>query len=104
MTFGESWEDALRIGGRIVGTEIRDDIETVWADLERRSDAQKVDSALKLRSMGLPLPFLLERIGLTPQASERVMDALESEQQQAAAVSAASFGLATGQSPLDEDA
>ncbi len=104
LTFGESWEDALRIGGRIVGTEIRDDIETVWADLERRSDAQKVDSALKLRSMGLPLPFLLERIGLTPQASERVMSALESEQQQAAAVSAASFGLATGQSPLDEDA
>ena len=104
LTFGETWEEALQIGGRIVGVSVRDDIETVWADLERRSDAQKVDSALKLRSMGLPMPFLLERIGLTPQATARVMDALESEQAQQAAVSAASFGLAAGQSPLDEDA
>ncbi len=103
LTFGETWEEALQMGGRIVGVDVRDEIETVWADLERRSDAQKVDSALKLRSMGLPMPFLLERIGLTPQATARVMDALESEQAQQAAVSAASFGLASGQSPLDED-
>lgn len=103
LTFGETWEEALQMGGRIVGVDVRDEIETVWADLERRSDAQKVDSALKLRSMGLPMPFLLERIGLTPQATSRVMDALESEQAQQAAVSAASFGLASGQSPLDED-
>lgn len=103
LTFGETWEEALRMGGRIVGVDVRDEIETVWADLERRSDAQKVDSALKLRSMGLPMPFLLERIGLTPQATARVMDALESEQAQQAAVSAASFGLASGQSPLDEE-
>lgn len=103
LTFGETWEEALQMGGRIVGVDVRDEIETVWADLERRSDAQKVDSALKLRSMGLPMPFLLERIGLTPQATARVMDALESEQAQQAAVSAASFGLASGQSPLDEE-
>ena len=49
------------------------------------------------------MSFLLERIGLTPQATARVMDALESEQAQQAAVSAASFGLASGQSPLDEE-
>jgi len=45
---------------------------------------------------------LLERIGLTPQAINRVMDSIEDEQQAAAAVSAASFGLAAGQSPLDD--
>ena len=102
LTFGESWEESLRIGGRMVGESVKDDIETVWANLERRSDAQKVDSAIKLRSIGLPMPYLLERIGLTPQAINRVMDSIEDEQQAAAAVSAASFGLAAGQSPVDD--
>lgn len=103
LTFGESWEEALRLGGNEVGVEIPGDIETVWADLEKRSDAQKVDAAVKLRAIGLPLPFLLERLGLTPQASDRVMDSIANEQRQAAEVSAASFGLAAGQAPLDPE-
>ena len=33
LTFGEAWEDSLRIGGRMVGETVKDDIETVWANL-----------------------------------------------------------------------
>jgi len=104
LTWGEAFEEALRIGGRMVGQEISYDTETVWADLESRSDAQRVDAALKLRSMGLPLPFLLERIGLSPQTSDRVMASVRQEQQLAADISASSFGLGAGQGPLDENA
>ena len=102
LTWGEAFEEALAIGGRMVGQEISYDTETVWADLESRSDAQRVDAALKLRSMGLPLPFLLERIGLSPQTSTRVMASVREEQQLAADISASSFGLGAGQGPLDE--
>ena len=103
LTFGESWEESLRIGGRMVGESVKDDIETVWANLERRSDAQKVDSAIKLRSIGLPMPYLLERIGLTPQAINRVMSSIEEEQASAANLSAAAFGLGAGQAPVDAE-
>ena len=104
LTWGESFEEALSIGGRMVGQDVAYDTETVWADLESRSDAQRVDAALKLRSMGLPLPFLLERLGLSPQTNERVMASVREEQQMAADISASSFGLGAGQGPLDEDA
>jgi hypothetical protein len=100
LQWGEAIEYAARLGGNIVGYEIADDAEVLWADLERRSDAQRVDGALKLRSMGLPMEFLLERLGLTPQAIKRVMDASAKEQATAAATSAAAFGMAPSQAPI----
>ena len=101
LAWGESLEHAMRLGGRMVGYEVPDNIETIWHDLERRSDAQRVDGALKLRSMGLPLPFLLERIGLTPLAIERVMQQVTAETVRTATASAAAFGMAPSQAPLD---
>lgn len=101
LQWGEQVEYAVRLGGNMVGYEVSEDAEVLWADLERRSDAQKVDGALKLRSMGLPLNFLLERLGLTPQAITRVMADVQSEQQATVAASAAAFGLAPGQAPAD---
>ena len=101
LTWGESWEAALRVGGMQVGYDVSDLSEIVWRDLERRSDAQKVDGALKLRSMGLPMPFLLERLGLSPQQIERVMVEIEAENRRDAERAAASFGLTPGSSPAD---
>ena len=96
LVWGEAWESALRIGGLQIGYDVSDLSEVIWADLERRSDAQKVDGALKLRSMGLPMPFLLERLGLSPVAIERVMKEVEAEQRRDAERAAASFGLTPG--------
>jgi hypothetical protein len=101
LAWGESWETAIRIGGAQVGYDVSDLSEVIWADLERRSDAQKVDGALKLRSIGLPLPFLLERLGLSPVAISRVMVEVEAEQQRDAVRAAASFGLTPGLMPAD---
>jgi hypothetical protein len=49
------------------------------------------------------MPYLLERIGLTPQAINRVMSSIEEEQASAANLSAAAFGLGAGQPPADAD-
>jgi len=102
QNWGESWEYALRIGGRMVGMDVPETAETVWVDLERRSDAQRIDGATKLRSIGLPMGYLLERLGLSPQTIERVLDEQRAEQQRNMEASAAAFGLTPGAGPMDD--
>ena len=101
LAFGEAWEKVFRMCGDLVDYTLPQDAEVVWADLERRSDAQRVDGALKLHSMGLPLNYLLERLGLSPQTIERVLADAEAERKRAMEQSAAAFGLAPGQPPID---
>lgn len=101
LAFGEAWERAFTMCGTLAGYELPKDGEVIWADLERRSDAQRVDGALKLHSMGLPLNYLLERLGLSPQTIERVLKDAEEEKKKVMEASAAAFGLAPGQSPMD---
>jgi hypothetical protein len=49
--------------------------QTLWADVENRSDAQVADAALKDKEIGLPLRYILEkRYGLPPTEIERVME------------------------------
>lgn len=48
--------------------------ETLWRDIENRSDAQVADAALKDSQIGLPLRYILEkRYNLSPSEIERVM-------------------------------
>jgi Phage portal protein, SPP1 Gp6-like len=101
LAYGEAWEHAFRIGAQMVGYTLPDEAEVIWADLERRSDAQKVDGVLKLNSIGLPLSYLLERLSLSPQKAALILDEVEKQQAKAAAAAAASFGLAPGQGPAE---
>jgi hypothetical protein len=101
LAYGESWERAFRIAGELMNYTLPQDGEVIWADLERRSDAQRVDGALKLHSMGLPLNYLLERLGLSPQTIERVLKDAEAEKKKAIEASAAAYGLTPGQGPLE---
>jgi hypothetical protein len=95
LQWGESLEYAMKLGGQMVGYDIPEDSEVLWKDLERRSDAQRVDGVLKLRSMGLPMSYMLERLGLSPQAIERVLADYEAEQNRVAKAAAAAYGLGT---------
>ena len=101
LQWGEALEYSMRLGGSMVGYEIPDDAEVLWKDLERRSDAQRVDGVLKLRSMGLPMSFMLERLGLSPQAIERVMKEYEAEQNRVAKAAAAAYGLGSDMTTPD---
>lgn len=93
MLWGEAWESAMRVGGAMVGREIDDSAEVIWADLELRSDAQRVDAATKLASIGVPLEFLLERLSLSPQEIERIMAAAAKQAAEEAKAQAAAFGV-----------
>lgn len=54
--------------------------ETLWRDIENRSDAQVADAALKDKQIGLPLRYILEkRYNLSPSEIERVMEMRENE-------------------------
>ena len=74
-SFGESWEQVLRVGSQILGdaagaadfsSQVR------WKDTEIRSLAQAADALGKLATMGVPLELLLEKIpAFTQQDVER---------------------------------
>jgi len=53
-----------------------------WSDVEMRSRSQTVDELQKLKAMGVPLRFLLERYGLTKPEIDRVMEMRRDEVQQ----------------------
>ena len=65
-TFGESWEQTLRLAGKAAGdTKAWEDLsaQVVWRDVEARSLAQTVDALGKLAQMlGVPAQELWERI------------------------------------------
>ncbi len=68
--FGESWEEVVSIAFRAAGDARRADIEDTeakWADPEVRSEAEHVDALLKLKALGMPLEYLWEQYGVSPQ-------------------------------------
>ena len=101
LVYGEAWEHAFRIGATLVGHTLPEEGEVLWGDLEKRSEAQKVDAVLKLDSMGLPMEYLLERLSLSPQKIQLILEQIEKDREKAAEAAAASFGLAPGQAPAD---
>lgn len=69
QTFGESWEEVMRLAAKAAGNEaLADDskIETVWRNTESSSEAQIVDAAMKLVALDIPKEVLWERIGASP--------------------------------------
>jgi hypothetical protein len=75
--FGESWEQTLRLGGKIMGDEeaARDFAAQMhWADMESRSMAQAADALGKMATMlGVPLEVLWDKLpGFTTTDVERM--------------------------------
>jgi Phage portal protein, SPP1 Gp6-like len=68
--FGDPWEESLRVSflalGEIEKAETRD-AETIWADPERRTEAQLVDALVKMGTLGVPQRALWRRWGASPQ-------------------------------------
>ena len=75
--FGESWEEAMRLAFLLSGDpemQVKAEIEhseTVWRDVEVRTEAQHIDGLLKLASLKVPLQALWERAGFSPTEIER---------------------------------
>lgn len=96
-SFGETWEQVMRLALAASGDDAAaSDLasEVIWRDTETRSPAVLVDTLTKLRAIGVPLQYLLERYGLSPQTVERVLAMAADEQATVARVQADAFGLA----------
>lgn len=72
--FGNSWETVMRLAGQLAGIDHiakAKQSEILWADPESRTEAEHVDSVLKLQALGLPNEMLWEMAGLSPQQIAR---------------------------------
>ena len=78
--YGESLEYAMKIGGRMVGVTVPDQVEVEWHDLEISSLSQRSNAYVQLRGAGVPMEYLLEStMNMTPQTIERVMAMADEE-------------------------
>lgn len=60
-TLGESWEEVLRIAGKIGEVDVPQGAELVWKDHESRSMAERADAASKLKDI-LPAGAIMEKV------------------------------------------
>lgn len=74
-TFGEGWEETMRIAfawkedARRAGET---SCEAIWTDPETRTEGERIDGITKLQTVGVPQEALWARIpGVTPQIIER---------------------------------
>lgn len=74
-----------------------------WKDAESRSESQMADALLKLKQIGFPVQFLVERYGLESPEVVRVMQMIAEEKQAdaEAMLSAATAGLGAKAAPAD---
>ncbi|MEK9644212.1 MAG: phage portal protein [Alphaproteobacteria bacterium] len=83
QTFGEGWERVMRLAFLAEGNEEKAALvsaETLWQPPILRSDAQRVDAALKLTQIGLPKTAVLEFLNYTPSQIARMLADMETEQ------------------------
>ncbi|MBT2412628.1 phage portal protein [Streptomyces sp. ISL-12] len=86
-SFGESWEQTMRLAFRVLGDEAKATTytaETIWRDPESRSIAELADAAVKKSTAGVPWRQRMEDMGYTPgQISrmeiDRAADALNAQ-------------------------
>ena len=83
LFFGPAVREVFRLAALVRGDERLARAcrlgRVLWKDAENRSDAQRADALLKMRTIGYPLRYLLERDGLNPTEVDRVMAMVDDE-------------------------
>ncbi len=69
---GEGYEEAMRLSFALTGRAAATDTsaEVIWADMETRSEGQRVDALVKMATLGVPRRVLWQKWGATPQEIE----------------------------------
>lgn len=107
-SFGESWEQMLRLMAQQDGLEIADDAEVVWRDSESRSFGAVVDGITKLAAANPALlPVLLDDVpGWTQQQADAARSAIRRAEGSGvlSALREAAEGTVGAPSPTERDA
>lgn len=72
--WGSCWEEVMRLAGAVVDNNTlakAAQMETVWADVETRTEAEHVDAVAKKKDLEVPLPQLWEELGYSPEQVAR---------------------------------
>jgi hypothetical protein len=81
---GEAHEEAMRLAFRAIDRDDpraeATDAETIWVDPESRSQAEVVDAATKLATLGVPKEILWEKVGFSPQEIARMTQMAEADE------------------------
>lgn len=76
-SFGESFEQMLRLMAAREGIEVSDEAEAIWAETESRAYGAVVDGITKLASAGVPLEQLVDDVpGWTQQRADAARKAI----------------------------
>jgi hypothetical protein len=78
----EHWERVMAIAGLYANNKRLAsgvDSETLWADPESRTDAEKADAAVKRMAAGVPWSQRMDDLGYTPQQIQRMQGERYSE-------------------------
>jgi hypothetical protein len=69
---GEGYEEGMRLALGIVGSPAAANVEAevIWADMETRSEGQRVDALVKMSGLGVPTEVLWQKWGATPAEIE----------------------------------
>ncbi|MFD6025694.1 phage portal protein [Streptomyces griseoluteus] len=87
LFLGEDWEEAVRLAFLVKGDKQRGNnplAETIWRDVEYRTEAQHIDAVLKKKTLGVPWRQLMEDAGYTPTQIDRMERMLEEDANRAA--------------------
>ncbi|MER8220332.1 phage portal protein [Streptomyces sp. NPDC094143] len=87
MFYGEDWEEVMRLAFLVKGDDKRGNnplAETIWRDVEYRTEAQHIDAVLKKKALGVPWRQLMEDAGYTPTQIDRMERMLEQDADRAA--------------------
>jgi hypothetical protein len=107
VSFGDSWAEAIRIGGRVAyrqGMSVPLDVrlKPQWKSPEIRYQGVEADTAIKEKQLGIPDEFLWsERLGYDQQTVEKLKKMRAAEQAQAITnvlMQSGIFGGGNGQS------
>lgn len=84
--FGEAWEKVIQLAFMVLDDPRGkvSDGEVLWRDVETRTEGERVDALVKMRTLGVPLEALWARWGASPQEIEQwkgqqVAEALRSQ-------------------------
>lgn len=87
VSFGSTWEDAMRFALELENVTITPAIEKMevrWKDPENRTQAQAMDSAIKLQALNIPTLQIWEDLGYSKAQIERMKKMKETEDAQRA--------------------
>lgn len=76
-SFGESWEQMLRLMAAREGIAVSDEAEAIWAETESRAFGAVVDGITKLAASGVPIEMLVDDVpGWTQQRADAARKAI----------------------------